>query len=249
MLFLGEWVFGSIGWGLLHGTELLIAVAVLSVLLALRIRGLLASLLIAAVIGLVAAVILGPNLANELWRRIGDGLNLGDAAWRPLASGVLVLAVIGGLAGLLLGARAGGRGAAVGRAGRRRAARCARRRVPAITFGSRAGVALGSRHRARGMADPHGPHASRAGIDTEALKARFWPQTTIDTTKETHRVGEGTIAARADVLAARDALDGELDRLEASARAAVDIPAKVKRNPGRPPGWRPGPASWSSAAR
>ncbi len=44
-------------------------------------------------------------------------------------------------------------------------------------------------------------------------------------------MGEGTTAARAEVLAARAALDGELERLEASARAAVDIPAKVRRNP------------------
>jgi hypothetical protein len=33
------------------------------------------------------------------------------------------------------------------------------------------------------------------------------------------------------VLAARRSLDGELVRLEASARAAVDIPAKVRRHP------------------
>jgi len=46
-------------------------------------------------------------------------------------------------------------------------------------------------------------------------------------------VGESTVAARADVLAARAALDGELERLEASARAAVDIPAKIRRNPVR----------------
>lgn len=44
-------------------------------------------------------------------------------------------------------------------------------------------------------------------------------------------MGEGTVAARAEVLAARAALDGELERLEASARAAVDIPAKIRRNP------------------
>ena len=44
-------------------------------------------------------------------------------------------------------------------------------------------------------------------------------------------MGEGTAAARAEVLAARAALDEELVRLEASARAAVDIPAKVRRNP------------------
>jgi hypothetical protein len=46
-------------------------------------------------------------------------------------------------------------------------------------------------------------------------------------------VGEGTSDARAQVLAARQALDEELVRLEASARAAVDVKAKVKRNPGK----------------
>jgi hypothetical protein len=30
-----------------------------------------------------------------------------------------------------------------------------------------------------------GVTVAREGIDTDALKARFWPQTTIDTTKET----------------------------------------------------------------
>lgn len=51
-------------------------------------------------------------------------------------------------------------------------------------------------------------------------------------------MGEGTesaraevLAARADVLAARGRLDDELVRLEASARAAVDIKAKVRRSP------------------
>ena len=51
-------------------------------------------------------------------------------------------------------------------------------------------------------------------------------------------MGEGTesaraevLAARAEVLAARGRLDEELVRLEASARAAVDVKAKVKRNP------------------
>ena len=44
-------------------------------------------------------------------------------------------------------------------------------------------------------------------------------------------MGEGSDSARAGVLAARATLDGELERLEASARAAVDVPAKVRRNP------------------
>lgn len=42
-----------------------------------------------------------------------------------------------------------------------------------------------------------------------------------------------TVAALVEVLAARAALEDELVRLEATARAAVDIRAKVKRNPGR----------------
>lgn len=51
-------------------------------------------------------------------------------------------------------------------------------------------------------------------------------------------MGEGTsparpsvVAAREALLAARGSLDEELLRLEASGRAAVDIKAKVKRNP------------------
>jgi hypothetical protein len=44
-------------------------------------------------------------------------------------------------------------------------------------------------------------------------------------------VGEVTASARADVLTARAALDSELDRLEAAARAAVDIKAKIRRHP------------------
>ena len=42
-----------------------------------------------------------------------------------------------------------------------------------------------------------------------------------------------TDAARDRVLAARAALGAELETLEASARAAVDIPAKVRRSPAK----------------
>jgi hypothetical protein len=44
-------------------------------------------------------------------------------------------------------------------------------------------------------------------------------------------VGTRTDAALAQVVAARADFDAELDRLEAAGRAAVDIPAKVKREP------------------
>jgi hypothetical protein len=46
-------------------------------------------------------------------------------------------------------------------------------------------------------------------------------------------VGARTDAARAEVLAARSALDDEIVRLEASGRAAVDIPARIRREPAK----------------
>jgi hypothetical protein len=46
-------------------------------------------------------------------------------------------------------------------------------------------------------------------------------------------VGARTDAARAEVLAAREGLDEELVRLEASGRAAVDIPARLRREPAK----------------
>ena len=184
LLFLGEWIFGSIGWGLLHGTELLIAVAVFAVMFALRVRGLVRDLAIGVVIGLVVALLLGPNLPNELWRRIGDAATLGDPSWRPLVTGILVMAAVGALAGALLGARSGG-GAAIGGLVGGAILGAIVGAFSAITFGWRVGAALGVAAALAGWPILMGVTVARDGIDTEALKARFWPQTTIDTTKET----------------------------------------------------------------
>ena len=58
-----------------------------------------------------------------------------------------------------------------------------------------------------------------------------------------------TDAARDGVLAARAELDEEFEALEASVRAAVDIPAKIRRAPPRRPPSRAGPASLCSRGR
>lgn len=55
-------------------------------------------------------------------------------------------------------------------------------------------------------------------------------------------MGARTDAARAEVLAAREAFSGEVQRLEASGRAAVDIPAKVRRAPAKTAGIAAGAA-------
>jgi len=49
-------------------------------------------------------------------------------------------------------------------------------------------------------------------------------------------VGTEAEAARAEVVAAREAFSGELARLEAAGRAAVDIKAKVRRSPAKAAG-------------
>ena len=46
-------------------------------------------------------------------------------------------------------------------------------------------------------------------------------------------MGTRTDAARAEVLAARQGLAEEVDRLEAAGRAAVDIPARIRREPAK----------------
>jgi hypothetical protein len=185
MLFLGEWWFGSIGWGVLMGSELLISLAVALVLVTLRVPGLAFDFIGALVVGVLVAVLVGAGVLHELWRQLGDAISIGDPAWRPLLVGVIVLGIVGGLVGALIGGRiAGGRGAlgafiAFAVLGGLIGA------VSAITFEIRAGIGLGVATGLLVWPILMGWRVARQGIDTEALKARFWPQATIDTTKET----------------------------------------------------------------
>lgn len=55
-------------------------------------------------------------------------------------------------------------------------------------------------------------------------------------------MGANTDAARAEVLAARDGLATEVERLEAAGRAAVDIPARLRREPAKMAGAAAGAA-------
>lgn len=106
-LFLGEWIFGSMGWGLLHGLLFLAAIIVAMVLLVIDMPA--ARIGAAYLVGIVVAVgvglVLGLNLTNRLWGFAGDAL-LPQAApdVRPLAAAMVVLplglAVLSGLAGL-----------------------------------------------------------------------------------------------------------------------------------------------------
>jgi hypothetical protein len=114
-LWLGEWVFGSIGWGALHGSTFLIAVAVTLVLLILphaapRI-GL--ALFVAFVVAVVLFLVLWLQLSSRAWGWVGDSF-FGSLTWpfdghavsaadRPIAAGVIVLAVLFEVAGAIAG--------------------------------------------------------------------------------------------------------------------------------------------------
>ena len=116
LLFLGDALLGSMGWGVLLGSLMLVDVAVIAVL--------------------VAVGATGSSLGRDLLVALAIGASV---------SIVLLLTVAGARVGVALGLF-----------------------VALVAWPALAGYGL-----------------SRRGVDTDALKARFYPKQTIETTKET----------------------------------------------------------------
>jgi hypothetical protein len=177
-LFAGEVLFGSIGWGVLHGTELLLGVTVLSILAIVDLgweRGM-SSLLIALGIGLVVTAVLAVDwnwvsrqnpglpsavLISVLACTVAIGLlgaALGSPFGRGVAGGSLVAGlIIGVLIGLLAAANPGFRVAS------------AMGVVATLLFWPIIATVL----------------VFRNGVDMDKVRKRFMPEQTIETTKET----------------------------------------------------------------
>lgn len=187
MLFLGEWLFGSIGWGVLLGTLLLLDVAAVALLLALDVEGrrLGTSLLVALLVGAAVGVVMALDLTHRGWTAFGDSV---AAAYDPNTRAVLlamgVSALVLGMLGFATGIREG-----FGHA-------WARLLVWAVigvlvglltvvsipaTVGSALGVVVAL------VTWPvlAGLDLARSGVDGEAIAKKFVPQQTIDLTKET----------------------------------------------------------------
>src|SRR5262249_54312047 len=116
----GEWILGSMGWGVIHGVLLFVSVALAAVLYALGISGrrIFGALIVAVVIGGILGLILGFNLPHRLDAPIGDALNVAvDPGYRPLVVGVLLWMLIGLIVGIgvafRMSAAAGGRFATI----------------------------------------------------------------------------------------------------------------------------------------
>jgi hypothetical protein len=185
-LFLGEWLFGSIGWGVLHGTLLCVALVVVLVLGALEIprRHLATSLVGALVLGIAVAVVLGFAWPNQLFSKVGDSLFPGmDTGVRPLVAGVALGALVVGIVLLLVGARAGGAGGALGGLVGGAVLGALGGAFLAISFSLHVGIALGIC--ALFIAWPAFAATALRSFDPGALKARYWPSATVETTKET----------------------------------------------------------------
>jgi hypothetical protein len=187
-LFLAEWLFGSMGWGIVHGMLLFVGLAVAFGLSAVGIRvGRLGrSAFVALLIGVLTAIVLGLNMPNQLYTLIGDAALPGvEAGVRPLVVGLLIWAGIGLLVGIAAAFR-------LRDAGSRIAALLGLTLVgalfgafTAITFGGQVGIALGVTAAYLSWIILMAVDASRTGIDVEGLQARFTPTQTIEISKET----------------------------------------------------------------
>jgi hypothetical protein len=186
---LGEWLLGSMGWGVIHGVLLFLSVAMAAVLGALGISGrrIGGALLVSIVVAVVLSVVLGANLLNQLYTAIGDALGLAvDPGIRPLVVGMLFVGFLGLLAGIaaavMMDASGGGRFAALAGLTVLGVAIGA---FTAITFGPQVGAGIGITAGYVTWMVLMGIDVVRTGIDLEALKRRFYPVQTIDTSKET----------------------------------------------------------------
>jgi hypothetical protein len=186
MLFLGEWLFGSIGWGLLLGAEMLVAGAVTAVVVGLRLDGPVRAAAIGAIAGIVAFIVFGASWFHRLWVWIGASTAVAvDGAYRPLVVAIVVVGIVLAVVGLVAGARVAGVRGGVGGLVGGFVAGALLGAFLADDFGWRVGAALGFATFYAGYVAALGVRIASGGIDTEKIKLRFWPQQTIDTTRET----------------------------------------------------------------
>ncbi|MGH2466831.1 MAG: hypothetical protein ACRDGL_03765 [Candidatus Limnocylindrales bacterium] len=202
-LFLGEWLFGSLGWGVLDGLLLSLGLIVALVLAILGVTGRLlgTSFAWAVVLGVVVAVVLGSQAIRQGAGQAATSLRLGlDPGWAPAVVAIVVGAVVLGLIGLLLGSRSGG-GAALG----------------GLLLGAILGALLGwfsggiafSRHGAAALGLTAGAlawpmisglRAWRVGLDPAARFQRLWPRQSYEAARETKAYLEAEWAKRRNAL-------------------------------------------------
>jgi MFS family permease len=187
-LFLGEWLLGSMGWGVLHGILAFAAIAIAAGLIAAGVGAdrVGRSLVVGVVVAVVVGVALGLEWPNRAYVAAGEAARLNvELGVRPLVVGLLIGALIGVLVGFAAAVRIGSGGgrlaAIVGLAilGALVGA------FSAITFGPQAGAGVGIAFGYLTWIALMGADVARQGIDVGDLQERFYPTQTIETGKET----------------------------------------------------------------
>jgi hypothetical protein len=189
ILFLGEWLFGSVGWGVLLGTLLLVDLALVLVLAALDVSGrrVGTAFMVAAVIGIAAGVVLGLDVLHQGWQALGDSVAstaIADQGTRTTVTAVAGLALIAGVLGFLGGIRSGF-GAAIGGLVVAAIVGAIIGWITATSVSAQVGAALGVLVALIAWPVFAGLDVMRTGIDGEAIGKKFVPQQTMDLTKET----------------------------------------------------------------
>lgn len=192
-LFLGEWIFGSIGWGVMHGT--LVAMGIIVTLALLIIDAprpfIVRPLAWGAVVGIGMALLLGLNVPHNLSELVADYViaNLVptlDPQYAPAVVAMVAFAVVVGVVGLVVGAR--GQGAIGAVSGLIVAALLGA--LIGILFGGlvfdwRVASAIGLTVGLITWIALMGWRASKANLDPQARFEKLWPRETYETALET----------------------------------------------------------------
>lgn len=189
MLFLGEWLFGSIGWGVLLGSLLLLDVALACVLVALDVsaKRVGAALGAAAILGIIVGVVMGLDLTHRGWTALGDSVaSQFDPNTRAVLLAMGILALVFAVIGVVLGVlgHAGGKGTLVRLVGFAILGAFLGG-LTVISIPTQVGAAFGVLVALIAWPILAGQDVMRSGVDGEALKKKFMPDTTIELTKET----------------------------------------------------------------
>ena len=189
ILFLGEWLFGSLGWGVLLGFLLLLDVALVLLLAALDVSGkrIGTAFVIGAALGVGVGLVLGLDVLHQGWRALGDAIAtpvIADEPTRTVVTAVAGLAIVAGILGFIGGIRSGFGAAIVGLIVAAIVGAVIGW-ISAVPISAQVGAALGVLVALIAWPILAGLDVMRRGIDTEALGNKFKPDETINLTKET----------------------------------------------------------------
>ena len=183
-LFLGEWLLGSIGWGVLHGVLLFTAIAIACTLAAIGVSGgrLARSFIVGVLLAIAVGLLMALGLPNQAYASLGEStLPAIEPGVRPLIVGMIVLGLLGLIIGVIAAARGGGVGAVVASLIFGVILGAISALDPGVQVGAAIGITVGYLVWITLM----GIDAASTGVDVEAMKARFMPTQTIETSKET----------------------------------------------------------------